>query len=100
MGEEQVFKGKGDPVAHHLALRPLTAVKQKCLAFPNDGEGTDPPFHGGAGGGSSKEADEQRHGGNIGGRLAAPMSKRLVGSANAAPCLHFNEAQARADQAA
>ena len=87
MCEEQVLEGERDAVPHHLALRPLPAIEQQSFPFPNDGEGADPPFHGGAGGGGSKEADEQGHLGNIGGSNRSPAQKCSAKYGNAAPCL-------------
>ncbi len=57
MCEEEIVKGERDAVAHHLPLRTLSTIKQKSLAFSNDGERTDPSFDGRSGGRGSEETN-------------------------------------------
>ena len=59
--KKEILEREGDPVAHHLALRTFATIEQKRLSLPNDGERGDPPLDGGAGGGGTQKADEERH---------------------------------------
>ena len=56
--KEEIAERKSDPVPHHLPLCSLAAIEKKCLSFPNDGEGADATFNGGAGSGSTEKANE------------------------------------------
>jgi hypothetical protein len=48
MRKKEIFERKGDSKTHHLTLRPLAAIEQQGLSFPNEREGCDAPFDGGA----------------------------------------------------
>jgi hypothetical protein len=48
MRKKEVLERKGDSETHHLALRPLAAIEQQGLPLPNEREGCDAPFDGGA----------------------------------------------------
>ena len=54
--EKDVVEIEGDSVAHHLALRSLTAVEQECFSFAEERDGRDVPFNGWSGGGSAEES--------------------------------------------
>ena len=55
VGEEDLGKREADPVAHHLALGPLTALEQQRLTLSVNGEATDVPFDCWPGGGGAEE---------------------------------------------
>ena len=54
--EKDVVDVEGDPVAHHLALRALTAVEQESFSFAEERDGGDVPFNGWPGSGSAEES--------------------------------------------
>jgi hypothetical protein len=78
MREEDVADVEGDAVAHHLALRPFTAVEEHGLAFALERERGDTAFDGGAGSGGSQEAEGEWHGArNIAAEAAASGGRNV-----------------------
>jgi hypothetical protein len=78
--KKEIVEGKRDAVAHHLALRPFTAIEQQGLSLPNDSEGTDSAFHGGSGGGGAEKSHEQGHVWNIGGTVRISVRAGATGA--------------------
>src|SRR5256885_9465769 len=72
MRKKNLGQRKAHPIAHHLALGPLTTLEQESLAFAHEGHRGDVALDRGASRGGSQKSDG-KHGANIDGAFLASI---------------------------